>query len=63
MGGLSAVASRPAAALREGWLAKADDSGSRGQRPPLQLGRQYSRERHFAVDGLLNNIFYSGADF
>ena len=35
--GLSAVASRPAVALREGWLAKADDSGSRDQRTRLQI--------------------------
>ena len=35
--GLSAVASRLAVALREGWLAKADDSGSRGRRPRLQV--------------------------
>jgi hypothetical protein len=36
-GGLSGVASRPAVALREGWLGKANNSGSRSQRPRLQL--------------------------
>jgi hypothetical protein len=36
-GALSAVASRLAAALREGWLAKADDSASRNQRARLQI--------------------------
>ena len=39
------------------------DSGRRGQRPRLQLRRQDRRERHFAVDGLLENVFYSRADF
>ena len=29
----------------------------------LQLRRQDRRERHFAVDGLLENVFDSGADF
>src|SRR3974377_1541491 len=43
--------------------AKADDSGSRGQLPQLQLRRQHCRERHFAVDRLLKDIFYCGADF
>ena len=36
------------------------DSGSRGQRPRLQLCRQHGRERHFTIDGLLNDSFYSG---
>ena len=34
-----------------------------GQRPRLQLRRQHCRERHFAVDGLLDDIFYRRADF
>ena len=41
---LSAVASRPAVALREGWLAKADDSASHGQRPRLQLSMVASKQ-------------------
>ena len=36
-GGLSAVAYRLAVALREGWLAEVDDSGSHDQRPRLQI--------------------------
>ena len=35
----------------------------RPQRPRLQLRRENGRERHFAVDGLLENVFYCGADF
>ena len=32
-------------------------------RQAYQLRRQHGRERHFTVDSLLNDIFYSGADF
>jgi hypothetical protein len=39
------------------------DSGSRGHRPRLQLCRQHRRERHFAVDGLLENVLNSRSDF
>jgi hypothetical protein len=39
------------------------DSGCRGHRPRLQLRRQHGRERDFAIDGLLRDIFHSGADF
>ena len=33
------------------------------QRPELQLRRQHGRERDFSIDGLLRDVFYSGADF
>lgn len=35
---------------------------NRYARPPYRLCRQDRRECYFAIDGLLNNVFYSGAD-
>ena len=44
-------------------VAEVADSDSGGHRPRLRLRRENSRERHFAVDGLLGDVFYSRSDF